>query len=215
MDHRPPPAIGARTAAGGLTLVVHGLLVTALLMEDRDLIRPLPASRAAALAWIHLASIRIPPAVESARRERSATAVRAIAPRGREIVVAPPPAQPAQPASDSIAEEPVPPPSDWELLAQQRGGTYGRETDRTTFSAPVEKMRKPCRPRDSSFEWSPAEERSGLYPLPYVLVGERCVIGLGFLGCALGEMPPPNKHLFDDMQKGLTAKSVPDPDSCD
>lgn len=214
MDHRPPHAIGARTAAGGLTLAVHGLLLTVLLLEDLDLTRPLPPSRAPARVWIHLTAIQpTQPPAGTAQPEINPVVVRAIAPRERGF---PAPALAAPEEPPSITEEDAVPSSpDWELLAQQRGGTFGRESDRSTFSAPAASLRKPCKPRDSSFEWSPAEERTGLYPLPYVLVGERCVIALGFLGCALGELPPPNKHLFDDMQRGLSAKPVPHPDFCD
>lgn len=86
------------------------------------------------------------------------------------------------------------------------------------FSGNPRAMRKPCKPRDSSFEWHPAEKKAGLFPLPYVVIAERCVIGLGFFSCgiATNEGAPPSKHLFDDMQGGRTPdSSVPDPDTCD
>jgi hypothetical protein len=35
--------------------------------------------------------------------------------------------------------------------------------------------------------------------LPYMEIGKRCAIGLGFFGCGIGELPPPNGHLFDGM----------------
>lgn len=53
-------------------------------------------------------------------------------------------------------------------------------------------------------------------PLPYMMIGERCVIGLGFFGCALGALPEPEKGLFDDMRAGLTQESsIPGVDTCD
>ncbi len=85
-----------------------------------------------------------------------------------------------------------------------------------TFSPPPETLREPCKPRDSSFERGRDEKRAGLLPLPYVRVGKRCIVGLGFFACNLGELPKPNTHLFDDMQQGKTPdSSVPDPDFCD
>src|SRR5690606_38370988 len=111
---------------------------------------------------------------------------------------------------------PAPAPVDWALAAANRASNYGAEVKPPAFNGPVAKLREPCEPRDSSFEWSPVEKKAGLFPLPYVMLGERCVVGLGFFACALGDLPPPNKHLFDDMQQGLTPdSSVPDPHSCD
>jgi len=212
MDHRPPPAIGARTAAGGLTLAVHGLLVTALLMEDRGLMRPLPASRAPADIWIHLAPVLVTEQVEPAHQTAPPSSQRAMTARADAGALSPPS---PQTAPRIPAEPPAESPVNWDLAAEKRTSNYGEEDTPPPFGLPAAKMRESCKPRDSSFEWSPAEERAGLYPLPYMMVGERCVIGLAFFGCALGEAPPPNTHLFDDMQKGLTAKSVPDPDYCD
>jgi hypothetical protein len=73
----------------------------------------------------------------------------------------------------------------------------------STFSTPPNEMRKPCQPKESSMKWKPprvgmAGTEGGLH-LPYVAIGKRCVIGLGFFGCALGELPQVNGHLLDDM----------------
>lgn len=216
MDHRPPFAIGARTAAGGLTLAVHGLLLTVLLLEDRELRRPLPSSRTLAQTWIHLAPVQAPPreAPEARIPAAPATApedVQAVLPASLEAV-ATMEAEPASPAGPA----PVPAPIDWATAAADRASHYGEEEKPPAFDGPVATLREPCKPRDSSFEWSPAEKKAGLFPLPYVMIGERCVVGLGFFACALGALPPPNKHLFDDMQQGLTpGSSVPDPHFCD
>ena len=35
--------------------------------------------------------------------------------------------------------------------------------------------------------------------LPYMELGKRCVIGLGFFGCGIGKLPEPDGTLFDDM----------------
>lgn len=86
----------------------------------------------------------------------------------------------------------------------------------TTFSPPPQPLREPCKPKESSFQWKAGEPRAGLLPLPFVRIGERCIVGLGFFGCALGELPPPNDKMFDDMKKGeQSPSSVPDPHHCD
>lgn len=59
----------------------------------------------------------------------------------------------------------------------------------------------PCHPKKSKpFEWNPDASRVGFANgLPFVRVGERCVIGLGFFGCGFGEAPPANGDLFEGM----------------
>ena len=58
-----------------------------------------------------------------------------------------------------------------------------------------------CKPRRYHFKWSREPgtlEWDGL--LPFVRLGERCAIGLGFFGCGIGPLPEPNGDLFDGMQ---------------
>jgi len=46
--------------------------------------------------------------------------------------------------------------------------------------------------------------------LPYVRLGEQCVLGLGFFGCAFGRAPP-ESHLFDGLKDpDRPRSSVPD-----
>ncbi|MEZ5457795.1 MAG: hypothetical protein R3E65_00290 [Steroidobacteraceae bacterium] len=74
-----------------------------------------------------------------------------------------------------------------------------------------------CKPRKGSWEWKAEPGKVGMAgPLPYVRVGKRCIVGLGFFGCALGEPPPPNDKLLDDMRKpDRPRSSVPGPEHCD
>ena len=61
-------------------------------------------------------------------------------------------------------------------------------------------MRRLCK-KATHFEWHPnpkAVEFEGL--IPYVHLGKRCVVGLGFFGCAVGALPDANGHLLDDMK---------------
>lgn len=61
--------------------------------------------------------------------------------------------------------------------------------------APAESPVKP-----KAFGWDPSPGKVGISGgLPYVEVGKRCVIGLGFFGCAIGELPAPNGELFEGM----------------
>ena len=60
-------------------------------------------------------------------------------------------------------------------------------------------MRPRCTPRRPGFGWGReprAVEFSG--GLPFVRLGKRCVLGLGFFACAVGTLPEANGHLFDD-----------------
>lgn len=120
-----------------------------------------------------------------------------------------PPAEPSEEASPARI--------DWYAEAARLAAQgAGEPKAPATLGKPLQKMREPCKPRESSFEWSPEEAKAGLFPLPYVIIGERCLVTVGFFSCVLGELPPPNKHLFDDMQAGRTPdSSVPDPNVCD
>jgi hypothetical protein len=76
---------------------------------------------------------------------------------------------------------------------------------------------KTCKPRRSSWEWKPEPGKVGMAGLlPFVRVGERCVVGLGFFGCALGEPPPANGKLLDDMKRDDQPRSsTPGPEHCE
>ena len=66
------------------------------------------------------------------------------------------------------------------------------------------------------FPWDPEPKKAGLAAgfIPYVVIGQRCVVGLGFFGCALGQKPPANSHLFDGMHDpDRQRSSVPDVDT--
>lgn len=67
-----------------------------------------------------------------------------------------------------------------------------------------------CKPRPE-FKWAPP--KAGFANgLPYVTLGDRCVVGLGFFGCALGK-PPANGKLFDGMDDpDRDRSSVPAPE---
>jgi hypothetical protein len=103
---------------------------------------------------------------------------------------------------------------DWRAEAAAVAGRHATPTPPAEFAPPPKALRKPCEKKKSSWEWK--EKGYGIAPLPYVKLGKRCVIGLGFFGCALQKPPEANSHLLDDMRDGKTApSSVPDPDICE
>ena len=61
--------------------------------------------------------------------------------------------------------------------------------------------------------WKPEPRTFGIEGgLPYVRLGKRCILGLGFFGCDLGKLPEANGRLFDDMSDSDRPRSsVPDP----
>ena len=69
-----------------------------------------------------------------------------------------------------------------------------------------------CRPQPAPFEWDPEPPFAGLAGLlPFVRLGKRCVIGLGFFGCGIGKLPEPNGKLFESMDDpDQPRSSVPD-----
>jgi hypothetical protein len=72
------------------------------------------------------------------------------------------------------------------------------------------------KPKPKEFDWDPEPAIAGFAAgfIPYVRIGQRCVVGLGFLGCALGKKPPANGHLFDGMHDpNRQRSSVPDIDT--
>lgn len=85
----------------------------------------------------------------------------------------------------------------------------------------AEKRRDPpppgCRRYRKPPPWDPEPKKFGLTDgpglrLPYVRLGKRCVLGLGFFGCGFGKLPEANGHVFDDFRDpDRPRSSVPDP----
>lgn len=87
------------------------------------------------------------------------------------------------------------------------------ETRTCDPSAAPNSFLPPCNPKTKKFEWNPEPSRVGFSGgLPYVRVGKRCAIGLGFFGCGFGELPPANGDLFEGMDDPERDRSsVPSP----
>lgn len=93
---------------------------------------------------------------------------------------------------------------DWRQAAAQavrRAGTSLLERKPRGFGAVPSPQYRKCKPKKESFEWDPDALKSGLDAiLPSFRIGKRCFIVPPFFSCALGELPPPNSHMLDDMK---------------
>jgi len=197
-------------------LVGHGLLLVIVLRtESRHSLQPQPdVSAAKSFIWLSLS-----PGLASKRREFSPTNDRAQSPSRPSVMPVPldPVPQPAATTPQAI------PRIDWfreGQVAAAAAATDARSNRPETFSPAPQGARKPCQPTKSSMEWKEpnfgmAGSDGGLR-LPYVKLGKRCVLGLGFFGCDLGELPKPNGHLLDDMHDPNRSRvSVSAVDACE
>jgi hypothetical protein len=82
---------------------------------------------------------------------------------------------------------------------------------------PTPVRRKRCVRPPSATEWKPEEKKVGFAGgLPFVRLGKRCVVGLGFFGCIPGELPKANSHLLDGRDRATESdSSVPDVEGCE
>jgi hypothetical protein len=222
-------SLKTRATVIALTLAVHALFLLLLWIEGsvpRREIQPLPQK---INAWILLPPAPPPPEPEAAEEPppapRSSTPARA----PTRAITLPPAIESPAPARPSATPAPD---IDWRAEAARLTAGYGEdEVEPTGIGKPLPRLREPCEPRQSSFEWKyrkPPEEEE-LPPLPdgatppagsVRMGGARVgVAGVGITSGAITlgwEPPPPNKHFFDDMQAGKTPKSsVPSPHVCD
>jgi hypothetical protein len=120
---------------------------------------------------------------------------------------------------ESIPPAPAAPAIDWlsegERAAREAAEKSTRPGPRAFGEHPTSPYRR-CKAPKSSFEWDPEPDKAGFAGgLPFVRLGERCILVLGFFGCAIGDLPKPNSHLFDDMHDPeRVTGSVPGPDDC-
>jgi hypothetical protein len=105
-------------------------------------------------------------------------------------------------------------------------GEIERAAKEAAASVPKEQLRLPCRaprkfgdppqtdcrPPPKLTEWEPEPPLAGFAGgLPFVRLGTRCAIGLGFFGCGIGEKPKPNGEVFKSMDDpDRPRSSVPD-----
>jgi hypothetical protein len=132
--------------------------------------------------------------------------------------------------SDADSEQEAVSPESPRALAAESAIDWGAEAQRSArraaaaekgpraraFGTIPESPYRPCAKRESSFTWDPEPKKAGFAGgLPYVRVGKRCIVGLGFFGCEIGALTPANGTLLDDMKTDYRERSsVPHIDEC-
>lgn len=120
-------------------------------------------------------------------------------------------AAPAQPAEPSAAGA-----IDWgreaETVAKSMTPGMIKDLRRKCVEAEQRAQAPPegCRKRSDAKVWEPEPKRAGVVGfLPYVRLG-KCIVGLGFWGCAIGKQSPDGTLLDDMRNPDRPLSSVPD-----
>jgi hypothetical protein len=111
----------------------------------------------------------------------------------------------SSPSRPAIATKPSArePSIDWELEGERAAAAIAKKLiDEAKAKCNPPGVENPLLPKCAQpareFEWAPS--RAGFSDgLPYVRVGENCVVGLGFFGCGIGKKPA-NGQLLDSMR---------------
>jgi hypothetical protein len=124
-------------------------------------------------------------------------------------------AAPSAAVSEALLSEP---PIDWdgegEQVAKSQAALIFKQLKRDCDESALRGEQRPkCRKYKKPDAWKPEPKKFGIDGgLPYVRLGKRCVLGLGFFGCAVGKLPEADGHVFDDMREpDRPRSSVPDP----
>jgi hypothetical protein len=125
------------------------------------------------------------------------------------------PSRAEAPSADSLNEES---PIDWygeaEQVAKAQSILIFKELKQLCDAAALRgEHRAECRKYKKPDAWAPEPRKFGIAGgLPYVRLGKRCILGLGFFGCGIGKLPEASGHIFDDMRDpDRPRSSVPDP----
>lgn len=107
--------------------------------------------------------------------------------------------------SYAITEPTAIPPIDWYSEAERAARVAGDEW--VDPNPPCRGNEQPgsvlhgCRAPKPPAEWEPEPAKAGIDGLlPWVRLGKRCIVGLGFFGCGIGKLPEANGDVFDDMR---------------
>jgi hypothetical protein len=121
-------------------------------------------------------------------------------------------------AISSLDTPPSPPGIDWYQQGQQVATSQAelifKELKSLCDEAALRGEHRPeCRKYKKPDAWVPEPKKFGISGgLPYVRLGKRCVLGLGFFGCGVGKLPEADGHVLDDMRDpDRPRSSVPDP----
>jgi hypothetical protein len=96
---------------------------------------------------------------------------------------------------------PYRPKPDWYRTAEEVAHSLTSASKTNVHLATGEYPHSPYRncKHQPQFAWHSQPTMVGLdhHLVPYLRLGKYCVIALGSFGCAFGDLPPPNDHLFD------------------
>lgn len=184
----------------GLVLIGHTLLVL-LFVQVRHRDRPAEAASRTTLFFIEPSSRVSEPSPQL------------VVPRATTLVI-PPPTLPSEVVDVTPATTPsiAGRSSDWRGEAQR---SASRAIEAHTAPKPrgfEERAPASREAKQRKFNWDPSPGRFGISGgLPYMELGKRCVIGLGFFGCGIGKLPQPDGTLFEDMDDPNRSRdSVPE-----
>ena len=200
---------GRRTTAALGAVILHLAAVWLLL----NVVRQAPQVPEAEFTSVWLL---LDPETPEAPIEATPPSTPAAAPRARAPVSS---VEPKPDTAPPLAAAPSIPDVDWRQAAAQavrRAGAGLLERKPRGFGAVPSPQYRKCKPKMESFEWDPDALKTGLDAiLPSFRVGKRCFIVPPFFSCALGELPPPNSHMLDDMKDpDRDRNSVPGSDLC-
>jgi hypothetical protein len=208
---------GRRNAVLGLVILGHGLFVAFFLRPDvltkvqlkekaaslllLDLLIPTPRTNAVpppnAATKAHDAK-KLPSPVDIAKADSAATLESA------DISSSDTP--PSQPGIDWYHQA--------EQVASSQAESIFKDLKHACAVAALHGEHRPeCRKYKKPDAWVPEPRKFGIAGgLPYVRLGKRCIVGLGFFGCGLGKLPEADGHVLDDMRDpDRPRSSVPDP----
>jgi hypothetical protein len=115
----------------------------------------------------------------------------------------------------SQSEPSNPPAIDWHREGERAARITTEKATQSDSQQFDKRKAVPSHPetKPSQFDWNPEPKKAGFDGgLPYIRLGKRCVLGLGFFGCAIGDLPEANGHLFDEMRDpNQPESSVPEP----
>lgn len=194
-----------RTAVLGLVILGHALLVVLFLQPDvlikievKEAVLSVPL-----LDMSRLSSVRSP--VSIPKPDAKMAKAKKLAPPPDGVAVA----LDSSPGSDAISSSDKPPSQlriDWYQQAGQVASAQAEsifeEFKRTCAVAALQgEQRAECRKYKKPDAWVPQPKEFGINGgLPYLRLGKRCIVGLGFFGCGVGKTPDANAHVFDDMR---------------
>jgi hypothetical protein len=186
-----------RLAAAAVVLMLHGLVILLFLRADRA--KPSHSREevyASILYFLRLPQPRPAPAAVSHLPRPPKTRRRSTS---RRPAASLPPATP-------IPAIPHSPKFDWQQAAGEVARALTSQRARAVVPGSGEHPSSPyadCE-QQPQFPWDPEPTRFGLihHWLPYVRLGNHCILSLGFFGCIIGHLPEPNDHLLDRVVGG-------------